>query len=313
MHWRRLLRIRRRTLLAGIAIITLLVILGTHLVLAALPFRQLRRLFPRFRGRPVVPALQRHNGNDGDHVAVPPPNRVLVFMTYDASASRYGNVAAAVNELYARKMGFAFRVYREGSWPKNVRSQWGRYFVLLSLLKHNATDYDLLVYIDSDSFVVRPDVDVRSFAADPRRGEHIVFGNELWVERWFLARAMARHARSPVNSGAIVVRTDDAWAQTFFDRMINAPRWQLCSRAKQRRIARYFDQACIDSLLREGLTSGVRFAYLQSREGGLLALRDAPLLYHVPVNILQNTFSDRTHCIAQLRPASSFLLSALVS
>ena len=31
----------------------------------------------------------------------------------------------------------------------------------------------------------------------------------------------------------------------------------------------------------------------------------------MPVNILQNTFSDRTHCIAQRRPASSFLLSAL--
>ena len=30
-----------------------------------------------------------------------------------------------------------------------------------------------------------------------------------------------------------------------------------------------------------------------------------------PVNILQNTFSDRTRCIAQLRPGSSFLLSAL--
>ena len=30
-----------------------------------------------------------------------------------------------------------------------------------------------------------------------------------------------------------------------------------------------------------------------------------------PVKILQNTFSDRTHCIAQLRPGSSFLLSAL--
>ena len=31
----------------------------------------------------------------------------------------------------------------------------------------------------------------------------------------------------------------------------------------------------------------------------------------VPVNILQNTFSDRTHCVAQLRPGSSSLLSAL--
>ena len=31
----------------------------------------------------------------------------------------------------------------------------------------------------------------------------------------------------------------------------------------------------------------------------------------MPVEILQNTFSDRTHCIAQLRPASSFLRSAL--
>ena len=30
-----------------------------------------------------------------------------------------------------------------------------------------------------------------------------------------------------------------------------------------------------------------------------------------PVEILQNTFSDRTHCIAQLRPGSSFLLSVL--
>ena len=30
----------------------------------------------------------------------------------------------------------------------------------------------------------------------------------------------------------------------------------------------------------------------------------------VPVKILQNTFSDRTRCIAQLRPGSSFLLSA---
>ena len=30
-----------------------------------------------------------------------------------------------------------------------------------------------------------------------------------------------------------------------------------------------------------------------------------------PVNFLQNTFSDRTHCIAQLRPGSSFLLSVL--
>ena len=30
-----------------------------------------------------------------------------------------------------------------------------------------------------------------------------------------------------------------------------------------------------------------------------------------PVEILQNTFSDRTRCIAQLRPGSSFLLSAL--
>ena len=30
-----------------------------------------------------------------------------------------------------------------------------------------------------------------------------------------------------------------------------------------------------------------------------------------PVEILQNTFSDRTHCIAQLRSGSSFLLSAL--
>ena len=30
-----------------------------------------------------------------------------------------------------------------------------------------------------------------------------------------------------------------------------------------------------------------------------------------PVNFLQNTISDRTRCIAQLRPASSFLLSVL--
>ena len=30
-----------------------------------------------------------------------------------------------------------------------------------------------------------------------------------------------------------------------------------------------------------------------------------------PVNFLQNTFSDRTRCIAQLRPGSSFLLSVL--
>ena len=30
-----------------------------------------------------------------------------------------------------------------------------------------------------------------------------------------------------------------------------------------------------------------------------------------PVEILQNTFSDRARCIAQLRPGSSFLLSAL--
>ena len=33
--------------------------------------------------------------------------------------------------------------------------------------------------------------------------------------------------------------------------------------------------------------------------------------YVTPVEILQNTISDRTHCIAQLRPGSSFLLSVL--
>ena len=32
---------------------------------------------------------------------------------------------------------------------------------------------------------------------------------------------------------------------------------------------------------------------------------------HQPVEILRNTFSDRTHCIARLRPGSSFPLSAL--
>ena len=42
----------------------------------------------------------------------------------------------------------------------------------------------------------------------------------------------------------------------------------------------------------------------------LLSIR-AERKFEQPVNILQNTFSDRTHCMAQLRPASSFLLSAL--
>ena len=35
------------------------------------------------------------------------------------------------------------------------------------------------------------------------------------------------------------------------------------------------------------------------------------LNHRMPVNFLQNTISDRTHCIAQLRPGSSFLLSVL--
>ena len=36
----------------------------------------------------------------------------------------------------------------------------------------------------------------------------------------------------------------------------------------------------------------------------------APIMWP-PVNILQNTFSDRARCVAQLRPGSLFLLSAL--
>jgi len=277
--WRPSRRIIALTCVSAIAV----ALLGAYIYFSVLPFHKLKAYFPRFKGRPVV-ALK----HDGGGKAVPEvaANRVLIFMTYDASASRYGNVAAAVNSMYAKQWGFDFRVFREGHWPRNVRSQWGRYFVLDRLMRSGAADrYDLLVYVDADAFVVRPDIDVRRFAGDLARGEHIVFGNEFWVERWLLARAMARHALSPINSGAIVVRPGDAWARAFFKKMVHSPRWALCSRAKQRRIARYFDQACVDSLLREGLNDGVRYAYLQSREEGRRVLRSAldaaPLLYHV--------------------------------
>ena len=43
----------------------------------------------------------------------------------------------------------------------------------------------------------------------------------------------------------------------------------------------------------------------------IFELEAFPFDVQTPVNFLQNTFSDRTHYIAQLRPGSSFLLSAL--
>ena len=44
---------------------------------------------------------------------------------------------------------------------------------------------------------------------------------------------------------------------------------------------------------------------------GMTSAADPGNLLGTPVNILQNTFSDRARCVAQLRPGSSFLLSAL--
>ena len=44
-------------------------------------------------------------------------------------------------------------------------------------------------------------------------------------------------------------------------------------------------------------------------QGGICTCGDGSMYW--PVNFLQNTISDRTHCIAQLRPGSSFLLSVL--
>ena len=49
----------------------------------------------------------------------------------------------------------------------------------------------------------------------------------------------------------------------------------------------------------QGAKGGIRDNVVHSSNQGLL------------VKILQNTFSDRARCVAQLRPGSSFLLSAL--
>ena len=47
------------------------------------------------------------------------------------------------------------------------------------------------------------------------------------------------------------------------------------------------------------------------RHGSGLVRRFTQAEQDQPVEILQNTFSDRTRCIAQLRPGSSFLLRLL--
>ena len=66
------------------------------------------------------------------------------------------------------------------------------------------------------------------------------------------------------------------------------------------------DVATLDAGLVPGVGGRTFAAYLREHglEGDAHAAHDA-----APVNFLQNTISDRTHCIAQLRLGSSFLLS----
>ena len=70
------------------------------------------------------------------------------------------------------------------------------------------------------------------------------------------------------------------------------------------------DAHCVDGLAAAAVSHAASAARRYQSDKRHRATRDYPELACEPVEILQNIFSDRTRCIAQLRPGCSFLLSA---
>lgn len=107
-------------------------------------------------------------------LAQPPPHpaRVCIAMLHSHHISEYGEIAAAANEAYAKRHGYAFRIVRK-SLDESRHPAWSKFLHLRRLLQR----YEWVLWVDSDAIVVNPTFNlsrtIQGCSADA--------GKSLWV------------------------------------------------------------------------------------------------------------------------------------
>lgn len=149
--------------------------------------------------------------------------RFLMLQVYTREILSFSHIAFEVNMDYCLKHGYDFRVADVATVvASNIHPSWGKIYELLNDM-HTPPAYDYIFVLDSDAFVVNPDVKLEDIVAtDPNA---IMFASEN-----------GENGGSRINCGSFIAKNSKESAEFFktaFNSGIKTPKrterfWEQC-------------------------------------------------------------------------------------
>lgn len=84
---------------------------------------------------------------------------VLILTGYDDAFAGIGDVTTPAKRAYAERHGYTFKCVRD--YPTGVHPSWHK----LQMLKDRIDSHDAIVWLDADSVITNPDINVMDLAA----------------------------------------------------------------------------------------------------------------------------------------------------
>lgn len=118
----------------------------------------------------------------------------MIIQSGDSAVSRYLDLAEPFHRAYAEQCGADFWRF-DGQWEKGVPPAWNRIPMMLRLFTEIDGDYDQVLWLDADTLVVQPEINVFERAPFDHLGSHRAHHGEEsaapWEHRPFVMRRTA--------------------------------------------------------------------------------------------------------------------------
>jgi hypothetical protein len=126
---------------------------------------------------------------------------ICICMSYTDNIKSYSSIAEKINEKYAKKNGYDFKVF---SHKMNDRApQWCKISVINELLSYNK--YDYIFWIDSDAFFNKHDFKLENII-NKNKNEEIIICDDI---------KNSGGRKNAINTGTIFVKCSE-WSKKFF-------------------------------------------------------------------------------------------------
>lgn len=116
--------------------------------------------------------------------------KLLIIQSGDENVARYLNRSEPFHRAYAEQCGADYWRF-DGSWQRGIHPAWNRWPMMLDAFERG---YDRVLWMDSDTLVVKPDVNVFDLAIYSHEGRCVIGPGEEPGEEYSAHFVMRRTA-----------------------------------------------------------------------------------------------------------------------